>query len=259
MSFNRKNDGKVLYNVRKENKTAKYKDEFGNTQERMVIIRKFKKNSAVSSEKIKVDLHLTPSAFANWGLMTKDELRESVGILNVNPVKVYTNWYYNNENCYKVWEPKFKGFHLKLTSNEQSIIESYKNIDVDLKYLTEYIEAVPFDKNNVQYDLINEISIAVATLTQRNIQFKHGRLYFNRFTNLKNKFVENVLLLNGKHIKQLFDVKSCFSMLSLILFAQSKHRDDEEVKKLFEILKDDIYLWIGTELGVKQGEDQSFE
>lgn len=259
MSFNRKNDGKVLYNVRKENKTAKYKDEFGKDQERMVIIRKFKKNSAVSSEKIKVDLHLTPSAFANWGLMTKDELKESIDLLNANTVKVYTNWYYNNENCYKDWEPKFKGFHLKLTENEQIVINCYKNLDVDLKYLNELIEAVPFEKNNIQYDLISQISNVVATLTQRNIQFKHGRMYFNRFTNLKNKYVEKVLLLNGKHIVQLFDVRSCFSMLSLILFAQSKHKDETEVKRLFEIIKADIYLWIGNELGLKQAEDQSFE
>lgn len=155
MSFNRKNDGKVLFNVQKENKIVKFKDEFGKDQERMVIVRRFKRNSAVSNEKIKVSLHLTPSSFANWGLMTKDELKESIDLLNANTVKVYTNWYYNNENCYKDWEPKFKGFHLKLTENEQSVINCYKNIDVDLKYLNELIEAVPFEKNNVQYDLIS--------------------------------------------------------------------------------------------------------
>ena len=259
MSFNKKNEGKVLYNVKKENKTAKYKDETGKVQERLVIIRKFKKNSAVSSKKIKVDLHLTPAAFANWGLMTKQELFDSLSLLNTNSVKVYTNWYCNNENCYKNWEPKFVGFHTKLKENENIVIDRYKNIDVDLKWLNEYIAAIPFEKNNVQYDLISKVSNAVATLTQRTIQFKHGRMYFNRFTNLKNEFVEQVLMLNGKHIVQLFDVKSCFSMLSLILFAQSKHRDEVEVKNLFELVKGDIYIWIGNELGIKQGEGQTFE
>lgn len=259
MSFNKKNEGKVFYNVRKENKIVKYKDEFGKDQERMVIIRKFKKNSAVSSEKIKVDLHLTPAAFANWGLLNKDELKASLSVLDANEVKVYTNWYYNNDNCYKIYEGKYKGFHIKPTDNESDVIERFKSLQVDLNYLNEYITDIPFEKNNVQYDLINKISNVVATLTQRNILFKHGRLYFNRFTNLKNEFVDKALLLNGKHIRQLFDVKSCFSMLSLILFAQNKHRDNKEVKDLFEIIKTDIYIWVGNELGIKQAEDQTFE
>lgn len=260
MSFNRGNNGKVFFNVRKENKIVKYKDKETNQEsERMVIIRKFRRDCSVSDEMIKVDLQLTPSAFSSWGLLTKDELIRSTDMLDVNPVKVYTNWYYSNDNCYKAVESKYKGFHVKTTENESIVIDAYKNMSVNVKLLQKFIELIPFNKDNVEYGLISQISEAVATLTQRNIQFKHGRMYFNRFTNLKNKFVKDVLLLNEKHIVELFDVKSCFSTLSLILFAQSKHRDEDEVKKMFNIIQQDIYVWIGKEIGFNQKANQSYE
>lgn len=156
MSFNRGNNGKVFFNVRKENKIVKYKDKESNQEsERMVIIRKFKRDNSVSNEMIKVDLQLTPSAFCSWGLLTKDELIRNTDMLDANPVKVYTNWYYSNDNCYRAVESKYKGFHVKTTENESIVIDAYKNMSVNVGLLQKYIEFIPFSKDNVEYGLIS--------------------------------------------------------------------------------------------------------
>lgn len=264
MSANKQLNGKVLIDVDRKTYYSKrleclIKAGKCNSKTALVNVRSFKLTKAINDKEINVSLKLTPNALLNWDLFTPEQMEEVCNHLDDDLITCYLNCYSNKDNAYVDYENKYRGFHLNLTANEQTVINRYKDISIDYKTVDEIIKNTPFAKTNVEYETIKDVSYMLSTLKQRKITFKHGRLYYPRFTTLSSKYVERVLFLNGKHLLQIFDVKSCFVVMSMLLYCSSSFRTESELKKLYnKIINEDFYVWVGTALNIKQEDDETF-
>lgn len=260
----RKDNGTVFFLANEKNEVKKIFDKKEKEmKEHGVIVRDFKFTNFdyFCRNEVKIDgLKMSYKTLKEWNLNTYPELLQTAySIVDETYQTIGKKRKKPKVNHYEGIEEKFDGFHFGLTENEKLVIERYKTLKVDEQNLIKRIQAMKFDRTDIQLEKIDELCQVLKTLQQREITFSHGRLYYPMFTKL-NKDWRDVLTLNGKHLKQLFDIPTCHSTKSLILYSKSRYRNEVEVKQLYEIIiYGDIYTWIGMKIGWKDIDEQKRE
>lgn len=253
----RKDNGTVFFLANEKNEVKKVFDRKEQVmKEHGVVVRDFRFTNFdyYSRNEQEINgLKMSYKTLKEWNLCTYPELLQTAySIVDQTYQKIDKKRKKTKVNYYEGLEEQFVGFHSSLTENEKLVIERYKTLKVEERKLIERIQNMKFDKNDIELERLNELCQVLSTLQQREITFSHGRLYYPMFTKL-NKDWRDVLTLNGKHLKQLFDIPTCHSTKSLILYSKSKYRNEDEVKSLYEIIiYGDIYTWIGTKIGWKE-------
>lgn len=263
MSVVRKDNGKVFFLVNEKNDIKKIFDKkIGQMAETNIIVRDFHFTGYdyLNRNEKKIDgLKMSYKTLKSWGLNTYPELLQVAYSVVDETYQTVKKQKKTKINGYQNVEYKFEGFHSKLTDEENLVFERFDQLRVEEQTMVERIKQLTFDKENIDFEKVDEASQVLNTLQQRNKSFSHGRLYYPMFTRL-NKDWRDVLTLNGQHIKELFDVPTCHSTKSLILYSHSQFRNDQELRKLFDVIMfKDIYCWIGTEIGWKDIDEQKRE
>lgn len=256
----RKDNGTVFFLANEKDEVKKIFDKKEQVmKDHGVVVRDFKFTNFdyFCRNEVKIDgLKMSYKTLKEWNLNTYPELLQTAYSIVDQTYQTIGRKKKTKVNHYEGVEENYIGFHFGLTENEKLVIERYKTLKVDEQNLIGRIQAMKFDRTDIQLEKIDELCQVLKTLQQREITFSHGRLYYPMFTKL-NKDWRDVLTLNGKHLKQLFDIPTCHSTKSLILYSKSKYRNEDDLKRLYEvIIYGDIYTWIGIKIGWKDIDEQ---
>ena len=254
MSVIKKDNGTVFFWVNQNNETKKiYDKETREMKEKNVVVRDFKFTNFEYCKKNEVKINglkMVYNTMKDWKLLTYPELLQTAysvvdgtyQTIGRKKVKV---------NHYEGVEEKFIGFHKELTKNEKAVVNRYKSLIVEEKSLIERVMNNKYDKENINMEDLKEVCEVLKTLQNREFTFSHGRLYYPMWTKLKKEW-RDVITLGGKHLKQLFDIPTCHSTKSLILYSKSEYRNEVELVQLYDlIMHKDVYCQIAKKCGEK--------
>ena len=254
MSVIKKDNGTVFFLVNEKNEVKKiFNKEQQSMQQKGVVVRDFKFTHFdfyKKNETMVNGVKMVYNTMKDWNLLTYQELKQvaysvvdgTYQTIGRKKVKV---------NHYEGIEQKFDGFHIRLTKNEQAVVNRYKTLLIEEKALIDRIEKNKYYREKINMEDLKELCEVLNTLQKRDFTFSHGRLYYPMWTKLKKQW-RGVLTLNGQHLIELFDIPTCHSTKSLILYSKSEYRNEKELVELYDlIMNKDVYCQIAKMCGEK--------